>query len=121
RARRASAGREEGEDRLQEGLERGARLLAGGKRLQGAAFDRGFFFEPTVITDVPAEARVWREETFGPLLPIARVKDLDEAIARANESEYGLGSSVFTRDLKQAQQAIDRLDAGYTWVNSIQV
>ncbi|TMG20329.1 MAG: aldehyde dehydrogenase family protein, partial [Chloroflexi bacterium] len=73
------------------------------------------------ITDVPLEARVWREETFGPLLPIARVKDLDEALERANDSEFGLGSSIFTRDLKKAQIGIDRLDAGYTWVNTIQV
>src|SRR5207253_330975 len=81
----------------------------------------GRFFEPTIITDVPLEARVWREETFGPLLPIARVKDLDEALERANDSEFGLGSSIFTRDLKKAQIGIDRLDAGYTWVNTIQV
>ena len=115
------AGREEIEAQLKDALDRGAQLLAGGKRPQGPPYDRGFFFEPTVITDVAQGARVWTEETFGPLLPIARVKDLEEAIARANETEYGLGSSVFTRDLKKAQQAIDRLEAGYTWVNSIQV
>jgi len=96
-------------------------VTAGGHRLRGEPFDRGFFFEPTIITDVPEDARVWREETFGPLLPIARVKDLDEALARANDSEFGLGSSIFTRDLKRTQQGIDRLDAGYTWVNTIQV
>ncbi|HEY4845399.1 MAG TPA: aldehyde dehydrogenase family protein [Candidatus Dormibacteraeota bacterium] len=116
-----AGGRETIEQQLKDALDRGARLVAGGNRLRGEPFDRGFFFEPTIITDVPEDARVWREETFGPLLPIARVKDLDEAFGRANDSEFGLGSSIFTRDLKRAQQGIDRLDAGYTWVNSIQV
>jgi len=116
-----AGGRETIEEQLKDALDRGARLVAGGHRLRGEPFDRGFFFEPTIITDVPKEARVWREETFGPLLPIAPVKDLDEALARANDSEFGLGSSIFTRDLKRSQQAIDRLDAGYTWVNTIQV
>jgi succinate-semialdehyde dehydrogenase/glutarate-semialdehyde dehydrogenase len=116
-----AGGRETIEEQLKDALDRGARLVAGGHRLRGEPFDRGFFFEPTIITDVPPDARVWREETFGPLLPIARVKDLDEALARANDSEFGLGSSIFTRDLKRAQQGIDRLDAGYTWVNTLQV
>ncbi len=116
-----AGGRETIERQLKDALDRGARLLAGGGRPKGPPFDTGYFIEPAVITDVPEGARVWKEETFGPLLPIARVKDLDEAIERANDSEYGLGSSVFTRDLRKAQEAIDRLDAGYTWVNTIQV
>jgi len=116
-----AGGRETIEAQLKDAVDRGGRVLSGGKRLRGEPFDRGFFFEPTIITDVPLEARVWREETFGPLLPIARVKDLDEALERANDSEFGLGSSIFTRDLKKAQVGIDRLDAGYTWVNTIQV
>ena len=70
---------------------------------------------------MPEGARVWREETFGPLLPIMRVRDLDEAISRANDSEFGLGSSIFTRDLAKAQRAIDELEAGYTWVNAVQI
>ena len=116
-----AGGRETIEAQLKDAVDRGGRVLAGGKRLRGEPFDSGFFFEPTIITDVPLEARVWREETFGPLLPIARVKDLGEALERANDSEFGLGSSIFTRDLKKAQIGIDRLDAGYTWVNTIQV
>src|SRR5438552_2733962 len=115
----SAGGREEIEAQLKDAVDRGARVLAGGNRLRGEPFDRGFFFEPTVITDVPPDARVWREETFGPLLPIARVKSLDEAIERANDSEFGLGSSVFTRDIKKAQQTIDRLDVGYSWINQV--
>jgi succinate-semialdehyde dehydrogenase/glutarate-semialdehyde dehydrogenase len=112
-------GRDTIEQQLKDAVDRGGRVLAGGNRLRGEAFDRGFFFEPTVITDVPLDARVWREETFGPLLPIARVKSLDEAIERANDSEFGLGSSAFTRDIKKAQQIIDRLEAGYCWINQV--
>jgi succinate-semialdehyde dehydrogenase/glutarate-semialdehyde dehydrogenase len=114
-----AGGRETIEQQLKDALDRGGRLLAGGHRMSGEPFDRGFFFEPTVITDVPEDARVWTEETFGPLLPIARVGSLDEAIEKANRSEFGLGSSVFTRDIKKAQQAIDRLDVGYSWVNQV--
>jgi acyl-CoA reductase-like NAD-dependent aldehyde dehydrogenase len=115
------AGREVIEAQLKDALDKGGRLVAGGGRLKGEVFDKGFFFEPTVVTEVPEGARVWTEETFGPLLPIARVASLDEAIEKANSSEFGLGSSIFTRDLKKAQMGIDRLEAGYTWVNSIQV
>jgi succinate-semialdehyde dehydrogenase/glutarate-semialdehyde dehydrogenase len=71
--------------------------------------------------DVPEDARVWKEETFGPLLPVMVVKDLEEALRRANDTEYGLGSSIFTKDFGKAQRAIDEIQAGYTWVNSIQV
>jgi acyl-CoA reductase-like NAD-dependent aldehyde dehydrogenase len=74
-----------------------------------------------VVVDVPADARVWTEEVFGPLLPIMRVKDLDEALVRANATEFGLGSSIFTRSMGNAQRAIDELDAGYTWVNAVQI
>ncbi len=58
------------------------------------------------------------EEVFGPALPIWRVSDLDEAIKRANASQFGLGSSVWTRDLHRARQAAERIEAGYTWINS---
>jgi succinate-semialdehyde dehydrogenase/glutarate-semialdehyde dehydrogenase len=116
-----AGGRREIEEQLADAVERGGKIVAGGKRPEGDQFAKGHFFEPTIVTDVPADARVWKEETFGPLLPIARVKDLDEALQRANESEFGLGSSIFTRDMSKAQRAIDELDAGYTWVNAIQI
>jgi len=61
------------------------------------------------------------EEVFGPAVPLFIVKDLDEAIAKANSSIYGLGSSIFTKDFAKARRAAEQLDAGYTWVNDIQV
>ena len=104
--------RDEIESQLADAVARGGRVVAGGQRPAGAEFETGYYFEPTVVVDVPEGARVWTEETFGPLLPIMRVRDLDEAIARANSSEYGLGSSIFTRDMARAQRAIDELEAG---------
>jgi acyl-CoA reductase-like NAD-dependent aldehyde dehydrogenase len=113
--------RAEIEAQLEDAVSRGGRVVAGGKRPSGAQFDKGWFFEPTVVLDAPDDARVWTEEVFGPLLPIRRVKTLDEAIELANSSEYGLGSSIFTKDMARAQRAIDELEAGYTWVNAVQI
>ena len=113
--------RAEIESQLEDAVKQGGKIVAGGKRPEGDVFDRGFYFEPTVVVDVPEGARVWTEETFGPLLPVMRVKDLDEAIEKANASEYGLGSSIFTRDMAKAQRGIDELEAGYTWVNAVQI
>jgi acyl-CoA reductase-like NAD-dependent aldehyde dehydrogenase len=113
--------RAEIESQLADAVERGGRVVAGGHRPPGEQFDKGYYFEPTVVVDVPEGARVWTEETFGPLLPIMRVKDLDQALQKANDSEFGLGSSIFTRDMTKAQRAIDELEAGYTWVNAVQI
>src|SRR5262249_48138873 len=76
---------------------------------------------PTVLTDVAPKARVVVEETFGPVLPVFKVKDLDEGIAKANESIYGLGSSVWTRGLAKARRAAERLQAGNVWINSLHI
>jgi succinate-semialdehyde dehydrogenase/glutarate-semialdehyde dehydrogenase len=113
--------RAEIESQLEDAVSRGGRVVAGGSRPSGDQFASGWYFQPTVVVDVPDDARVWTEETFGPLLPIRRVGSLDEAIALANSSEYGLGSSIFTRDMARAQRAIDELEAGYTWVNAVQI
>jgi succinate-semialdehyde dehydrogenase/glutarate-semialdehyde dehydrogenase len=106
---------------VQDAVERGGTVAIGGKRPAGEQFQKGSFFEPTVVVDVPEGARVWKEEVFGPVLPIMRVQNLDEAIAKANSSEFGLGSSIFTRDMNAARRAIDELEAGYTWVNAVQI
>jgi succinate-semialdehyde dehydrogenase/glutarate-semialdehyde dehydrogenase len=116
-----AAQRDEVEDQVADAVKRGARVLAGGKRPAGDALAAGHFYLPTLLADVDEDSRVVREEVFGPALPIMRVKDLDEAIAKANDSIYGLGSSIWTRDLDAATQAAERIEAGYTWINSPQI
>ena len=107
------------EEQVADAVDRGAKVLCGATRPQGEVYDRGFFYAPTLLLEPPADARVAVEETFGPVLPIWRVGGLDEAVARANDSPFGLGSAIWTRDLHRANLAAERLEAGYTWVNSI--
>jgi len=111
--------RERIEEQVQDALDRGARLLAGGRRPEDPRLQKGFFYEPTVLLDPDPQSRVAQEEVFGPVLPVWRVADLEEAIQRANSSPYGLGSSIWTRSLERASVAAERLEAGYTWVNSV--
>jgi acyl-CoA reductase-like NAD-dependent aldehyde dehydrogenase len=106
------------EEQVADAVDRGAEVLCGATRPQGELYQRGWFYQPTLLLEPPADARVALEETFGPVLPIWRVADLDEAIARANASPYGLGSAIWTRDLHRASVAAERLEAGYTWVNA---
>jgi succinate-semialdehyde dehydrogenase/glutarate-semialdehyde dehydrogenase len=113
--------REEVEQMVDDALRRGARVLAGGKRPEGEEYAKGFFYLPTVLENVPHDALMVREECFGPALPVFRVRDLDEAIALANDSKYGLGSSIWTRDLAKAREAAERIEAGYTWVNNLHI
>jgi len=108
------------EEQVADALARGARLLCGGRRPEGVTFEHGYFYEPTLLLEPASDARVATEEVFGPVLPIWRVRDLTEAIERANSSPFGLGSSVFTRDLDAATIAAEQLRTGYTWINSPQ-
>ena len=98
---------------------RAARRAASGPT--GTSSRRGWFYEPTLILEPPHDSEVAVEEVFGPALPIWRVGGLDEAIERANASQFGLGSSIWTRDLTAATIAAERLEAGYTWINSGQI
>jgi succinate-semialdehyde dehydrogenase/glutarate-semialdehyde dehydrogenase len=114
-----AAQREEVEGQLAEAVDKGAEVLIGGERPEDPALERGHFFEPTLVAGVPHDARLVQEEVFGPVLPVFRVKDLDEAIALANDNPYGLGSSIWTQNLSWANQAIREIQAGVTWVNQI--
>lgn len=116
-----AAQRDEVEAQVQDAVDKGAKVLVGGKRPEGAEYANGHFYLPTLLTDVDESSKMITEEVFGPALPIMRVRDLEEAIARANDSIYGLGSSVWTRALKRAHYAAERLEAGYTWINSAQI
>jgi acyl-CoA reductase-like NAD-dependent aldehyde dehydrogenase len=95
----------------------GARLMTGGKRPAGQAFAKGFWVEPTVYAEVEPGMRLWREEVFGPILSVGRWRDFDEAIDKANSTEYGLTGAVWTNDLRDALTMIRRIRSGHTWVN----
>jgi succinate-semialdehyde dehydrogenase/glutarate-semialdehyde dehydrogenase len=112
------AQRDELAGQVERTLTLGGTLATGGGRPPDPELQQGFFYMPTVVVDPPHDSPMGTEEVFGPALPIWRVRDLDEAIARANSSQFGLGSSVWTRDLQRARQAAERIEAGYTWVNS---
>jgi acyl-CoA reductase-like NAD-dependent aldehyde dehydrogenase len=111
----AARHRDELADQLQDAVDGGAKVAIGG----GTGNGRGFFFEPTVIENAPHESRVAQEETFGPLLPVWRVNDVDEAIRLANDSPYGLGSSVYTHNVKWINRASQEIESGMTWVNQL--
>jgi succinate-semialdehyde dehydrogenase/glutarate-semialdehyde dehydrogenase len=99
-------------------LDAGGELRAGGGPPDDSDLQDGFFYMPTIVVDPPHDSPMATEEVFGPALPIWRVADLDEAIARANASPFGLGSSVWTKNLQRAREAATRIEAGYTWINS---
>jgi len=94
-------------------VSQGAKVLLGGKR-HG---DKGFFYHPTVLVDVKQDMPIMHEEVFGPVLPVATVKTLDEAIAMANDSEYGLTSSIYTSNINTAMKALKQLKFGETYIN----
>jgi acyl-CoA reductase-like NAD-dependent aldehyde dehydrogenase len=101
--------------RVQEAVQEGARVLTGGRR--APQFQKGFFYEPTVLADIRQTMRLVRTETFGPILPIMRVRDIDEAIELANDSTYGLGANIYTNNMEWAMKAMDRITAGTFWIN----
>ncbi|EXF81469.1 aldehyde dehydrogenase [Colletotrichum fioriniae PJ7] len=102
------------------GKNEGATLAAGGEPLNIGGKGKGFFVAPTVFTNVTTSMRVWGEEIFGPVVVIARFKTEEEAIALANNSQYGLGAAVFTQNVERAHRIASEIEAGMVWVNSTQ-
>ena len=100
-------------DLVQDAIGRGAKAVVGGSTVDGA----GYFYQPTVLTDVPDEAKLLKEEIFGPVAPVKGFMDEDEAVAAANDTEYGLVAYVFTRDLKRALRVCERLETGMIGLN----
>jgi succinate-semialdehyde dehydrogenase/glutarate-semialdehyde dehydrogenase len=94
----------------------GGEVLIGGGT---GGHERGYFLEPAVIAEPAPDSRVMREEVFGPVLPVLRFTDFDDAIARANDTPYGLGSSIWTHDARLIHRAAQEIEAGMTWVNQI--
>jgi acyl-CoA reductase-like NAD-dependent aldehyde dehydrogenase len=101
------------ESHVNDAVEKGAEVRVGGRRREG----QGDFFEPTVLTGVDHSMQIMREETFGPTLPIMKVGSEEEAIELANDSPYGLNSSVWTKDIDKGERLATRIEAGNTCVN----
>ncbi len=100
------------------GKDEGAKLLTGGEVATGNGLDKGFFYRPTIFGDVEPGMRIAQEEIFGPTTAVIRATDVDEAIKIANGIEFGLSSSIFTRDVNKAFRAIRDLNAGITYINA---
>src|SRR5205814_10212768 len=101
------------EELVKDALGHGAQAIVGGHAREG----RGYFYEPTVLTDISEDARVLREEIFGPVAPVRGFGSEDEAIAAANDTEYGLVAYVYTNDLKRAFRVIEGLQTGMVGLN----
>jgi len=108
------------QDHLQDALAQGARLVAGGKRPDGAAFAQGHFFRPTVLADCHHGMRVMSEETFGPLVGIMPFDTLQQAVALANDSPYGLAAYAYTRDAGEMRYLARHLDCGNVAINNVE-
>ncbi len=100
------------------GKKEGAKLLCGGGVPKGRGLGKGFFFEPTVFTDVSPHMRIAQEEIFGPVVSLITCRSFDQAIEIVNDSRYGLSSAIYTRDVNKAFQAIQELDTGITYINA---
>jgi succinate-semialdehyde dehydrogenase / glutarate-semialdehyde dehydrogenase len=103
------------DQQVQSSIAAGAKLLIGGKRIERA----GFFYEPTVLTDIPRHSPAYREEIFGPVASLFRASDMAEAIKIANDSSFGLGASVWTNDRDEQQQFTSELETGMVFINSM--
>ena len=93
----------------------GGRILTGGERIPG----KGFFYRPSVLTDVTPNMPVFKEETFGPVAAVIRVRDADEAVRTANDSAYGLGASLWTRDAERGDRLARRIESGSVFINGM--
>ncbi|MCA0984925.1 aldehyde dehydrogenase [Halobacillus yeomjeoni] len=105
---------EEVEAMVEGAVESGARVEIGGKRED---LEHGYFYQPTILTEIDHSNKIMHEEIFGPVIPIATFKTLDEAIEKGNDTEYGLSSSVYTEDMNEAMRVINELKFGETFVN----
>jgi aldehyde dehydrogenase (NAD+) len=103
---------------IEVGREDGAQLACGGQRATGEGLEKGYFVQPTVFDHVKPDMRIAREEVFGPVLSVIRVKDFDEAMTAANDSEYGLSSSIFSNDAARIFRFVDEIETGMTHINS---
>ena len=106
------------EDYVKIGLEEGAKLLIGGEACEEGACKKGFFYHPTVFTDVTPEMRIAKEEIFGPILSVLKISTWEEAVEVHNNTDYGLSSALYTNDLNLSFRAVEDLVAGITYINA---
>ena len=105
-------------EQVADAIEKGGKIVNGGKEPTEPGLASGYFYYPTIVTEVTSNSKLFTEEVFGPVLPIFKFKSIDEAIELANDSLYGLGSSIWTKDLDKAMAAAIKIVAGTTWINS---
>lgn len=103
------------EEQIKDAIDKGATVVIGGKRMSGMT---GAYYQPTILINVTREMRVWQEEVFGPVLPIVSFDTEAEAVQMANDTQYGLGSYIYTSDKEKASRVASRIDAGMVSVNS---
>lgn len=107
--------RETLDQQVQQSIQQGARVLIGGKAREG----KGYFYEPTILTNVTPEMSVFKDETFGPVAAVIRARDVEHAIELANDSKFGLGSNLWTRNIEQARKLAARIEAGGVFINGM--
>ena len=103
------------QEQVKDATQKGAKIIIGGKTLENF---QGAFYEPTILTNIDRNMRVWKEEVFGPVLPIIKFKTEEEAIELANDTSYGLGSRIFSKDLERAKRVASKIDAGTVEINN---
>jgi len=107
--------RESLEQQLQASVKMGAKVALGGKRLEG----KGYFFAPTIVTDVTPEMSLFREETFGPVAAVIGARDAEHAVELANDSIFGLGGNLWTRDIERGRTLARQLESGGVFINGM--
>ncbi len=106
-------------EQVADATDAGAEMVTGGHVVDGSSEGDGHFYQPGLAVNVPTDSRLATEEVFGPVLPVWSIDSLDEAIERANDTQFGLGSSIWTTDAAAIQRAVNDIDAGITWVNQL--
>jgi len=110
--------REKVNDFVVRAIKDGAKLICGGQKLESADLQNGYFYAPTILTDIKPQMEIAKQEVFGPVLSIIEVNSFEEAIEIANNTDYGLSLSIYTQNINLAMQATNQLEAGLTYINA---
>tara|TARA_Y100000589_G_C27182581_1_gene641399 strand:+ start:906 stop:2333 length:1428 start_codon:yes stop_codon:yes gene_type:complete len=107
------------ESQVKDALEKGAKLIFGGKKINPNSLRKGYFYSPTIITDIKPNMKIYREETFGPVAPIISYKESNEAIKMANDTEYGLAAYIYTKEISLAMRTMEKLNFAIIGINDV--